>query len=119
MVILVFASMNTIDSFSRAFVSEVQCHAPAPCPISKSAVSWRVRSMELCMRPYVVHLIHEHQRPLWLLRWEHVSLGFFVTKEEALAAGGAECEQVWKSGTPSRLVVHRDDGSIETERDYA
>ena len=66
----------------------------------------------------VYHLVHKNADNRWHLETGGKITDSFDTKEEALEAGKNLCNDLNDSGTLSQLVVHRQDGSIETEFTY-
>ncbi|MGN6518781.1 MAG: DUF2188 domain-containing protein [Dokdonella sp.] len=67
---------------------------------------------------YVMHLVHTNADGRWHLEHEGEDVGAFDTKAEAEEAGKARGNALWDSGKTAQLVVHREDGSIETEYTY-
>ena len=66
----------------------------------------------------VYHLVHKNADNRWHLETGSEIADSFDTKEEALEAGKDLCNKLNDSGTLAQLVVHRQDGSIETEFTY-
>jgi hypothetical protein len=66
----------------------------------------------------VYHLVHKNADDRWHLESGGKDADSFATKEEALEAGKKLCNDLNDTGTLSQLVVHRQDGSIETEFTY-
>ena len=70
------------------------------------------------MRRYVMHLVHRKADGKWHL--EHVGRSIFAfdTKDEAVDAGQTRGHRLREVGTTAQLVIHREDGSLETEFTY-
>ena len=66
----------------------------------------------------VYHLVHKNADDRWHLEESGKITNSFDTKEQALEEGKRICNGLWDSGTRAQLVVHRQDGSIETEYTY-
>lgn len=66
----------------------------------------------------VLHLVHTNSDNRWHLKAEGQVVGSFDTKEEALEEGKKRGNALHGKGTNAQLVVHRQDGSIETEHTY-
>jgi len=70
------------------------------------------------MQRYVMHLAHTNFDGLWHLHHDGMALAAYETKAEGEAAGEEQARELWSSGRPAQLVVHRKDGSIECEYTY-
>jgi hypothetical protein len=70
------------------------------------------------MSRYVVHLVHRNEDDAWHLERAGNALGTFETKIDAENAGKSKCKAVYERRMNSQLIVHRKDGSIETEYTY-
>lgn len=66
----------------------------------------------------VIHLVHLNADNRWHLKDGDTALGSFGTKDEALEEGKKRCHALHDKGQNAQLVVHRQDGSIETEHTY-
>jgi uncharacterized protein DUF2188 len=66
----------------------------------------------------VMHLIHKNADNRWHLEQDGKELGAFDTKEEAETEGKRRGNESEGRGQDAQLVVHRQDGSIETEWTY-
>lgn len=66
----------------------------------------------------VVHLVHKNADDKWHLESHGRSLGYFDTKQEAVAHGKKLGQELGAKSLDAQLVVHREDGSIETEWTY-
>lgn len=71
------------------------------------------------MHRYVMHVVYRPDEGRW-----HVeeaggsSIGAFATHDEAKSAGRMRGDRLHEDGRNSRLVVHREDGSVEAEYTY-
>lgn len=66
----------------------------------------------------VFHLVHTKADGRWHLEENGRSFADFETKGAAEAAGKARGNELHARGTDAQLVIHREDGSIETEHTY-
>jgi hypothetical protein len=66
----------------------------------------------------VVHLVHKNADDKWHLESAGKDLGAFDTKQEAEERGKKVGHDLGAKGQDAQLVVHRQDGSIETEWTY-
>lgn len=68
------------------------------------------------MNRKVYHLVHTSAVDHWHLKLEGVDgcIGSFTTKDRALERG----RELGQAGGDVQLIVHREDGSIETEHTY-
>lgn len=68
------------------------------------------------MKRKVYHLVHTSDDGHWHLKLEDVEgyIGSFTTKERGLERG----RELGACGDDAQLIVHREDGSIETEHTY-
>ena len=70
------------------------------------------------MNSYVIHLRHRTAARMWHLEHEGSSIGAYNTKADGIVAGHLRCRRLQEGGTDTRLVAHREDGSIESEYSY-
>lgn len=70
------------------------------------------------MACHVIHVVHAAVDDRWHLKHEGKSIARFDTKEEAEQAGKRRGDALFDSGQEAQLVVHREDGSIESECTY-
>lgn len=68
------------------------------------------------MNRKVYHLVHTSDDGNWHLKLAGVDgyIGSFTTKQRALERG----RELGNAGEDAQLIVHREDGSIETEHTY-
>lgn len=66
----------------------------------------------------VVHLVHRQADDGWHLEQNGSDLGRYDTKESAEAEGRRRGRELEANGLNAQLIVHRKDGSIETEWTY-
>jgi hypothetical protein len=66
----------------------------------------------------VMHLVHKNVDDRWHLEQNGSDLGSYDTREQAESDGKLRGRQLEASGLDAQLVVHRKDGSIETEWTY-
>lgn len=66
----------------------------------------------------VIHLVHLNSDNRWHLKDGDRVLASFDSKDEALQEGKKRGNDLHAKGTNAQLVVHRQDGSIETEHTY-
>lgn len=66
----------------------------------------------------VLHLVHKHVDRRWHLEQIGKDLGSFETKEQAEEEGKRRGNELGARGRDAQLVIHRQDGSIETEWTY-
>lgn len=66
----------------------------------------------------VIHLVHLNADNRWHLKDGDQVLGSFDTKEEAMDEGKKRGHALQEKGQNAQLVIHRQDGSIETEHTY-
>ena len=66
----------------------------------------------------VMHLVHKNADGRWHLEQNGSDLGSYHTKEHAEREGKKRGRELESSGLDAQLVVHRQDGSIETEWTY-
>jgi hypothetical protein len=70
------------------------------------------------MNRVVIHLVHRNADDRWYLESEGKDLFSYATKSEAVEAGKKRGNALASDGRDAQLVVHREDGSIETEYTY-
>lgn len=70
------------------------------------------------MARLVLHLVHANSDGRWHLKDGERVLASFDTKAEALEEGKKRGSESQKSGRDAQLMVHREDGSFETEHTY-
>ncbi|HEU4663790.1 MAG TPA: DUF2188 domain-containing protein [Dokdonella sp.] len=71
------------------------------------------------MSRYIMHLVHRKGDGRWHVEEEGgSSIGAFETKDEAEMAGRMRATRLHEDGRDAQLVVHLEDGSIETEYAY-
>lgn len=71
------------------------------------------------MKRQVLHVVHAGADGRWHLNREGGSNeGSFDTKQSAVEAGRSRAKDVHTRGGLAQLVVHREDGSFETEYTY-
>jgi hypothetical protein len=73
--------------------------------------------MEYVMERKIRHLVHQDDG-LWHLEEDGESKATFDTKQEAEAEGQRWGNALKSRGTNAQMVIHREDGSIETEYTY-
>jgi hypothetical protein len=66
----------------------------------------------------VIHLVHKNSDMKWHLEQSGQDLGSYDTKEAAEQQGKERGQGLEAKGLDAQLVVHRQDGSIETEWTY-
>jgi hypothetical protein len=66
----------------------------------------------------VMHLVHKNADGKWHLEQAGQDLGAYETKEEAERDGKKRGQGLEAKCLDAQLVVHRHDGSIETEWTY-
>jgi hypothetical protein len=66
----------------------------------------------------VMHLVHKNSDDRWHLEQDGKDLGSFATKQEAEEEGKKRGRALEAKGQDAQLVLHRQDGSIETEWTY-
>lgn len=66
----------------------------------------------------VIHLVHKKADNMWHLEQAGQDLGSYETKDAAEREGKARGQGLEAKGLDAQLVVHRQDGSIETEWTY-
>jgi hypothetical protein len=66
----------------------------------------------------VMHLVHRNADGCWHLEQNGSDLGSYDRKEAAEADGKKRGKELESKGLDAQLVVHRKDGSIETEWTY-
>ncbi|WP_386067065.1 DUF2188 domain-containing protein [Tahibacter sp. UC22_41] len=68
----------------------------------------------------VYHLAHRYSDDRWHLRviGDGDDLATFEIKEEARQEGERRGRQHANRGEPAQLIIHREDGSVETEFTY-
>ena len=66
----------------------------------------------------VMHLVHKNADDRWHLEQAGQDLGSYDTKEAAETEGKRRGKELEAKGLDAQLVVHRKDGSIETEWTY-
>lgn len=71
------------------------------------------------MKRQVLHVVHAGADGHWHLNQEGGSnVGSFDTRQAAIEAGRSRAKDAHTRGGRSQLVVHREDGSFETEYTY-
>jgi hypothetical protein len=65
-----------------------------------------------------MHLVHKKADDKWHLESGGRNLGFFDTKQQAVERGKKLGEDLGARSQDAQLIVHRQDGSIETEWTY-
>lgn len=71
------------------------------------------------MKRHILHVVHAGADGRWHLNREGGSNeGSFDTKQAAVEAGRSRAKDVHTRGGLAQLVVHREDGSFETEYTY-
>jgi hypothetical protein len=66
----------------------------------------------------VFHLVHKKADGRWHLEENGQSFASFGSKAEAEEAGKKRGHELHHRGQDAQLVIHREDGSIETEHTY-
>lgn len=73
------------------------------------------------MSRQVYHVVWNSAGDAWHLKLQHTLLPIssHKTKEEAVYAGRVACSNLWENrGVPAQLVIHLQNGQIETEYTY-
>jgi hypothetical protein len=70
------------------------------------------------MPRFVMHVVHGTMSGAWHIERDGKSLVAFNTKADALVAGQLHGRTLASEGGSALLVLHREDGSIETEYRY-
>jgi hypothetical protein len=65
-----------------------------------------------------MHVVHETMLDAWHIKRDGQSLVAFNTKADAVVAGQLHGRKLASQGGNALLVLHREDGSIETEYRY-
>ena len=66
----------------------------------------------------VMHLVHNDADGCWHLEQAGQDLGAYETRDAAETDGRTRRRELEANGLDAQLVVHRQDGSIETEWTY-
>jgi hypothetical protein len=67
---------------------------------------------------FVMHVVYEALPGAWHIQRDGQSLVAFNTKADAVVAGQLHGRKLASQGGNALLVLHREDGSIETEYRY-
>ena len=70
------------------------------------------------MARFVMHVVYETLPAAWHIQRDGRSLVAFNTKADAVVAGQLHGRKLASQGGNALLVLHREDGSIETEYRY-
>ncbi|WP_395684470.1 DUF2188 domain-containing protein [Dokdonella sp.] len=70
------------------------------------------------MAHFVMHVVYETLPAAWHIQRDGRSLVAFNTKADAVVAGQLHGRKLASEGGNALLVLHREDGSIETEYRY-
>lgn len=70
------------------------------------------------MARFVMHVVYETMPDAWHIQRDGRSLVAFDTNADAVVAGQLHGRKLAAQGADGLLVVHREDGSIETEYRY-
>jgi len=70
------------------------------------------------MTRFVMHVVYETLPGAWHIQRDGQSLVAFNTKADAVVAGQLHGRKLASQGGNALLVLHREDGSIETEYRY-
>jgi hypothetical protein len=67
---------------------------------------------------FVMHVVYETMPGAWHIQRDGQSLVAFSTKADAVVAGQLHGRKLASQGSNALLVLHHEDGSIETEYRY-
>lgn len=70
------------------------------------------------MARIVYHVVHKNADDGWHLEENARSIARFKTKDEAIDAGRKKGNNLHVGRKDAQLLIHREDGSIETEYTY-
>jgi hypothetical protein len=70
------------------------------------------------MARFVMHVVYGTMPGAWHIQRDGQSLAAFSTKADAVMAGQLHGRKLASQGGNALLVLHREDGSIETEYRY-